>query len=388
MRKPRGEGALEVARLGGGAAEQRSRRQLVADAVDRRVQARDGRDRGEQDDAARALHGRDRGDAPVTLERRPRGRRVRLAHHDLQRACGAVSERPLQQLLPLARAGVAAQRGGGRHPRPQPQHGGGEEQQDRERGGAVGQRPRPEARAPGGEALAAVIDRTAHPHAAAVDPLAQTRQHRREQRQRRGEHHRHGEPDADRDGAKRRDRDERERQQRGDHGEAAHEDRLARGRHRDRRRVARGQPRGERGAEADDDEERVVDAERDREHHREVHRPDRDVGELPEDEQRPARPEQAGHREQQRQAGRDERAEREHQQHERQRPGEQLGLEHRRLVLGVEVRPHRGGSGEADGDAVRRTGARGGTSAVPAASTISSGLPPARPRTTALRAIA
>ena len=93
-------------------------------------------------------------------------------------------------------------------------------------------------------------------------------------------------------------RDEHDGHQRDDHRQAARQYGPPRGVHRDRSRVARGQSLGERCAEADDDEQRVVDPERDREHHREVHRPDRDVGELADDEQRPARAEQAGHREQ------------------------------------------------------------------------------------------
>ena len=56
------------------------------------------------------------------------------------------------------------------------------------------------------------------------------------------------------------------------------EDGLAGGVHRHRDRVARVELRAEEGAaEAVDDEERVVDPEREREHQREVHRPDRDL---------------------------------------------------------------------------------------------------------------
>ncbi len=55
------------------------------------------------------------------------------------------------------------------------------------------------------------------------------------------------------------------------------QDGLAGGVHRHRGRLRRRQPRAEeRAAEAVHDEQRVVDAEREREHQREVHRPDRD----------------------------------------------------------------------------------------------------------------
>ena len=58
---------------------------------------------------------------------------------------------------------------------------------------------------------------------------------------------------------------------------AAEQDGLAGGVHRHRGRVLGCQARAEEGAaEAVDDEQRVVDAEREREHQREVHRPDRD----------------------------------------------------------------------------------------------------------------
>ena len=66
-------------------------------------------------------------------------------------------------------------------------------------------------------------------------------------------------------------------------------------------------------AVAGDDEERVVDAQREREHEREVHRPDRDVGQLRAEEEHAGARDEAGDRQHQRQAGGDQRAEREHQ---------------------------------------------------------------------------
>ena len=97
-----------------------------------------------------------------------------------------------------------------------------------------------------------------------------------------------------------------------------------------------------------DDEQRVVDAEREREHQREVHGPDRDRRELGEQEQRAGRGQQAEHRQQQRKAGGDERAEREHEDAERHRPGEQLRAHHRGAVGLVEVRPHARRAGQRD----------------------------------------
>ena len=65
------------------------------------------------------------------------------------------------------------------------------------------------------------------------------------------------------------------------------------------------QPRAEeRAAEAMDDEERVVDPEREREHQREVHRPDRDRQHLGAEVERAGGRDQADHRQHQRQARR------------------------------------------------------------------------------------
>ena len=61
-------------------------------------------------------------------------------------------------------------------------------------------------------------------------------------------------------------------------------------------------------------------------------------------------------RQQQRQPGGGERAEREHEDRERHRPGEQLRLHHRVAVGGVEVAPHPGRAGERDAHARRAGG--------------------------------
>ena len=62
--------------------------------------------------------------------------------------------------------------------------------------------------------------------------------------------------------------------------------------------------------------------------------------------QRPGRGHQPDHRQHQRQPGGDERPEREQQDQQRHRPRDHLGLQHRRAVRGVEVRPHRRGAGQ------------------------------------------
>ncbi len=115
-------------------------------------------------------------------------------------------------------------------------------------------------------------------------------------------------------------------------------------------------------AEPMDDEQRVVDAERQREHQREVHRPDRDRHDLGAEVERAGGGEQADHRQHQRQAGGDQGAEGD--QHDRQGhgPGDDLGAQHRALVRGVEVGPHPGGARQVNLDAVPAEGARAGPS--------------------------
>ena len=103
-----------------------------------------------------------------------------------------------------------------------------------------------------------------------------------------------------------------------------------------------------RSAEAGDDEERVVDPQREREHEREVHRPDRDVEELGDEEEAPRGRRQPENRQQERQPRRDQRAEREQQDRQRHRPGETSDFSIARLVGLVEVGPHAGSAGEAD----------------------------------------
>ncbi len=103
-----------------------------------------------------------------------------------------------------------------------------------------------------------------------------------------------------------------------------------------------------------DDEEGVVDTERQREHHREVQRPDRQVGDLGDAVQHAHRGEQAGSGEHERKARSSQRAEGDHEDHRGHRPGEQFGLEHAFAIEFVEVVPEGGRARQCDEDLVAR----------------------------------
>jgi hypothetical protein len=144
-----------------------------------------------------------------------------------------------------------------------------------------------------------------------------------------------------------------DRRQRDQHREAGQQHRLAGGVHRLGDRALAGGPwHGTGGPEPDDEEQRVVDAEREGEHHREVHRPDGDGEELADQDQGSRGRDQAGQGEQQREAGGHERAEGQHEDGKRNRPGQQLRLHHRAQVRLVEVSPQLGRAGGRDLDAV------------------------------------
>ena len=226
-----------------------------------------------------------------------------------------------------------------------------EQDQDQGCGGPVEVGVAPEPLAPAGEAGGAVLARVHPAERERVDLRAELRQHRRQQGQGRGEHEEDAEHDPERHRAEGGAGDEHHRRERDQHGQAGEEDGLAGGVHRHRDRVARREFGAEEGAaEAVDDEERVVDPEREREHEREVHRPDRDLEAVREQREQPGGGDEAEDRQQQRQPGGDERAEGEHEDRHRHRPGEELRLQHRVAVGGVEVAPHPGGAGERDGD--------------------------------------
>ena len=108
--------------------------------------------------------------------------------------------------------------------------------------------------------------------------------------------------------------------------------------------------------EPDDEEECVVDAEGEGEHHGEVHRPDRDGHELVDEDQRAGGGDEAGEGQDEREPGGDQGAEGEDEDGEGDGPRQHLGLEHGVEVGLVEVRPQQGGAGRVDLDAVTGQG--------------------------------
>ena len=153
--------------------------------------------------------------------------------------------------------------------------------------------------------------------------------------------------------AERRDRNEEHGGQADQHGDAGEEHGLAGGVHRNAGGVLRILGvRMQRRSVSGDDEERVVDAEREREHHGEVQRPDRQVRDLGDAVQDAHRGEQAGSGEHERETRGGERAERDHEDHCGDGPREDLGLEHAFAVDLVEVVPEGGRAGEGDRDLV------------------------------------
>ena len=157
-----------------------------------------------------------------------------------------------------------------------------------------------------------------------VDGVTDETEHRRQQRDRRGDDHRDGEHRAEREALHEREVHQEHAEQRDDDRAAGEHDRPARRRHCDLDRVLRLATRVQLGAVTGDDEERVVDARPEADHRRELGREARDV-EHERDEQQPseadAQREQRGH---DRQPHRDHRAEREQQDHDRGEQTEQL----------------------------------------------------------------
>ena len=345
-RKPAGEGALEIV------APRRPRRRrarhpaaVIARGRRARCSAGDGT-HSRQHEAAAPL-GRRRGrHAGAVLERGEHAPGLARRRHDLQLGGRPGSEGVLKPLVAGARARVGGQDAGRRHRRAQAEHRQGERDEHGERQPADHERAAPDQPSPARERLAAVLHGARPGQREAVDARAEARQQRRQQGQRRSEHEPHGEQDPERARAERLARHEHDRGQRRQHGHAADEHRLAGAVHRLGDGVNRAQARSQRGAEANHDEERVVDPHREREHQREVHRPDRDAGELRADPERAGGGDQPQDREQQRDPGRGERAEGDGEHGQRDRPGDHLGAQHRGLVLLVELRPQARGAGE------------------------------------------
>ncbi len=105
-------------------------------------------------------------------------------------------------------------------------------------------------------------------------------------------------------------------------------------------------------AEPGDDEQGVVDTEGEGEHHREVHRPHGNRGDLVEQNQAARRGDEPGQGQQQWEPGGDEGPEGEHHDREGDRPGKQFGLNHRVVVGLVEITPQCRCAGGIDLDAV------------------------------------
>ena len=186
------------------------------------------------------------------------------------------------------------------------------------------------------------------------------------------------------------------RRQRHQHGDAGEGDGLARGGHGLGDGIDGGLPvdrvgaprAGEGGAEPDDEEQRVVDAQREGEHHREVQRPDADRRDVGGDDQRAGGSEQADQGEHQRQAGGDQAAEGDHQHDHGDRPGQHLGFDHRGVVDLVEVRPQRAVSRSGSPTPSRSRARAIGPVRSSAARTIAFASParrPGRPRSTVAR---
>ncbi len=182
-----------------------------------------------------------------------------------------------------------------------------------------------------------------------VDGVTDETEHRRQQRDRRGDDHRDGEHRAEREALHEREVHQEHAEQRDDDRAAGEHDRPARRRHCDLDRVLRLATRVQLGAVTGDDEERVVDARPEADHRGELGREARDV-EHERDEQQPseadAQREQRGH---DRQPHRDHRAEREQQDHDRGEQTEQLarrrlGSQHLLDDVAAGLELHAGGS--------------------------------------------
>ena len=188
-----------------------------------------------------------------------------------------------------------------------------------------------------GEELAVVVTRLVPWQCELVDARAEQC---REQRERREQHEGDRQHHARRHRTERRDRHEQDRGEADQDRDAGEQHGLAGGVHRDAGGVLRiVRMSVQRRSVAGDDEERVVDAQCEGEHHGEVQRPDREVGHLGDAVEHTHRCEQTGRGEQQRKARSGERAERDHEDDGGDRPGQQLGLHHALAVDGIEVVP-------------------------------------------------
>ena len=160
------EHLLEVVVLGGRATDEHAGRNGRPQAVDRRT---DGRARRvgsrnrlhEHEPAGALLRGHHPGDAGVGLHDRDGPVDVRRRADELERAGRALAEGRLHELVALSRRVLLRHDLDRRHAGPEPEHGQGERDQDRDGGGAEQPRMAPEALGPGGERAASGAHRSA-----------------------------------------------------------------------------------------------------------------------------------------------------------------------------------------------------------------------------------
>ena len=312
------EARLQVVVLGHRAADQRTGGQLRSEPVDRAADGRVGRvlfrDRGDQRVPAARLGWRQRRHARVSRGDPSGHGRVSCRGHDLKRSGSAGPERPLH-LLVADVGGV-----GGRDDLDRRHRGlelrdrDRQADQDREGDDAVAQRLTPQPLAPPLKARRAVLAGMRPRERQLVDPGSEPGQHGRQQRQGRREHEDDGEHNPEAHRAERWRGDEHDRGERDQHRDSGEQDGLAGSVHRHGGGIHRREPVAEeRAAEAVHNEQRIVDPQRQREHQREVHRPNRDRHDQRAQVQHPGRGSQPDHREHQWQPGRDQRPERQQQ---------------------------------------------------------------------------
>ena len=190
-----------------------------------------------------------------------------------------------------------------------------------------------EARAPADEAGQAgeeAFVRRLGRHAEAVTEPAEQRREERE----RGDHAREHDRDArDPERAHRRVLEHEQARQRGGDGARGEHDRAAAARHGAADRVGNVEPGAALLAEAAHHQQAVVDAEPDAQHHHDVQRVERDVGDGRHCTQRDHRREDAAERERERQARGDDAAEHDRHDNDRDRQRDQLGA--LRILLGA-----------------------------------------------------
>ena len=185
------------------------------------------------------------------------------------------------------------------------------------------------------------VDQPLRQQAETVDPCAEHRQQRREQRDRREHRYRRDQHSADADRADERHRQDDQREQSDRDGRARDDHGLAGVRHRLDECRLHVSPLAQLVAEAEDHEQRVVDRdteadERDQELHDDRHV--RDVGEEPDEREGV---ENRGHGDRDRQQDRGQRSEDEEEDHERAEPAdERLDEEARATRVAVLVRLH------------------------------------------------